>query len=591
MNHSISLLLVAASLAAAPCNAQESGQRLRLNTTRAAGSRTTVVTLGTGSPPADPNRYGPATAIIVDSSVYLFDSGVGVVRRWAAAIRKDIGPFSPFDLRTVFLTHLHTDHTLGLSELIFSSWTGRGKPLDLYGPAGTRSMVEHLVAAYSEDVRIRIGPGGDREGGTPPDVRVTEIHPGVAYRDARVTITAFAVHHGSWAQAFGYRIQTPDKVIVLSGDAAPPSAIPAQCHECDILIHEGGEAAAEVANDYWNRNHTTAEQLLDVVRVARPKLLVLYHQRSAPNEAGLEILRRGFGPNVVVANDIDVFRSTPDPRTSDSTDIVLLGTHGTYGIPPGSSGTGTAITVGERLFVFDAGEGAAHQIAEAELHLNRIEAIFITALRDDHVLGLPALLVTPRASGRTSPVAVYGPAGTRETATRMWAAFDAARKEKTAALPPATRAVARAFIDTGSYSTDIEPGIVYDSAGVRVTAFLVDHGASTKSYGYRIDTPGRSIAISGDTRPSENLAKAAMGVDVLIHNVYALAKVNDTSFYAASLASAEEAGAMAARLTPRLLILTHILPNGRATDAELIAGVRRGGFTGQVVVGRDLERY
>src|SRR4029078_9589268 len=122
------------------------------------------------------------------------------------------------------------------------------------------------------------------------------------------------------------RIQTPDKVIVLSGDAAPPSSIPAQCHECDILIHEGGEAAAEVANAYWNQNHTTAEQLLEVVKVARPKLLVRYHQRSAPNVNGLEILRRGFGPNVVVANDVDVIRSIPDPRTSDSTDIVLLGT-------------------------------------------------------------------------------------------------------------------------------------------------------------------------------------------------------------------------------------------------------------------------
>jgi len=90
-NHSIVLMLAAASLVVAPCNAQESGQRLHLNMTSAPGSRTIVVTLGTGSPPADPNRYGPATAIIVDSSVYLFDSGVGVVRRWAAAIRKDIG--------------------------------------------------------------------------------------------------------------------------------------------------------------------------------------------------------------------------------------------------------------------------------------------------------------------------------------------------------------------------------------------------------------------------------------------------------------------------------------------------------------------
>jgi len=311
---------------------------------------------------------------------------------------------------------------------------------------------------------------------------------------------------------------------------------------------------------------------------------------AAPDAAGLEILRREFWPNVVVANDIDVIRSTPGPRTSDSTDIVILG-HGTFGMPPGGSGTSTAITVGGRLFVFDAGEGAVHQMAEAGLRFTRIEAIFITTLRDDHVLGLPALLVTPRANGRASPVAVFGPAGTRETATRMWAAFESSRKETAAAAPPGTRASTRTVIDTGAYATDIKPGIVFDSAGVRVTAFLVNHGASTNSYGYRVDTPGRSIAISGDARPSENLAKAAMGVDVLIHNAYALAKVNDTAFFASSLSSAEEAGAMAARTKPRLLILTHILPNGRATDAELIAGVRKGGFIGPVVVGRDLEHY
>ena len=241
--------------------------------------------------------------------------------------------------------------------------------------------------------------------------------------------------------------------------------------------------------------------------------------------------------------------------------------------------------------MFDAGEGAVHQIAEAGLRYTRIEAIFITTLRDDHILGLPALLITPRATGRTSPVAVFGPAGTRETATRMWAAFESARKETAAAAPPGTRGAARTIVDTGAYATDIKPGIIYDSAGVRVTAFLVNHGASTNSYGYRIDTPGRSIAISGDARPSENLAKSSAGVDVLIHNVYALAKVNDTVFFASSLASAEEVGALAARIKPRLLILTHILPNGRATDAELIAGVRKGGFTGPVVVGRDLEHY
>jgi len=282
--------------------------------------------LGTGTPTADPDRFGPAVVVLVDSTPYLFDIGVGVVRRWAAALRAGVAPLGPATLRTAFVTHLHSDHTLGYAELIFTSWTvasgppgGRGadseirsrrQPLDVYGPSGLSAMTTHLLAAYAEDIAVRTGRGGELEGMSAPVVHAHEIGPGVVYHDSLVTVSAFVVHHGTLAQAFGYRIQTPDKVIVLSGDAGPPSTIADQCQGCDILLHEGGGMLASEASDYFRRFHTTAEALSDIARAARPKLLVLYHQRpyALTAERAYSKLRELYAGPFVVARDLDVFR-------------------------------------------------------------------------------------------------------------------------------------------------------------------------------------------------------------------------------------------------------------------------------------------
>lgn len=303
-------------VAAAPVNASPHSRRsavrelLQAPTTGRAPSRTKVIMLGTGNPTLDPDRMGPATVILVDSTAYLVDAGVGVVRRWAAASRAGLTTLEPWQLHRLFLTHLHSDHTLGFPELIYSTWTVAPEPrmpLEVYGPRGTRAMADHLLAAYVEDIRIRTGPGGESEGASPPRINVQEITPGVIYRDSLVTVTAFAVHHGSFSQAFGYRFQTPDRDIVISGDAAPPSSIPAQCDRCDVLIHEGGYYHTADASPYRRQFHTSMEELLDIVRTARPKLLVLYHQPRGNNEAGQHFIQAGFGGRVVVAKDLDVF--------------------------------------------------------------------------------------------------------------------------------------------------------------------------------------------------------------------------------------------------------------------------------------------
>jgi ribonuclease BN (tRNA processing enzyme) len=278
----------------------------------ARSGRTRVVMLGTGVPVADPDRFGSAVVILVDSTPYLFDAGVGVVRRWAAALRLGVAPLNQSALRHAFITHLHTDHTLGYPELIFTSWTLEGnprRPLEVYGPRGLKAMTDHILAAYHEDVAIRTGETGENKGGSPPVVHVHESSPGVVYSDSLVTITAFSVHHGSWPQAFGYRIQTPDKVIVLSGDAAPPSTVVDQCRQCDLLLHEGGAVPAAEANAYYQQYHTTTEGLAEIAKATRPKLLVLYHQRppGASVERAYAMLRSLYDGPFVVARDLDVY--------------------------------------------------------------------------------------------------------------------------------------------------------------------------------------------------------------------------------------------------------------------------------------------
>jgi ribonuclease BN (tRNA processing enzyme) len=112
-------------------------------------AKTEVVMLGTGTPLPDPDRSGPSTAIVVNGAAYIVDAGTGVVRRAAAARDKGVNALEPTNLRVAFLTHLHADHTLGLPDLILTPWIiGRKEPLELYGPAGTREMVEHILQAY-----------------------------------------------------------------------------------------------------------------------------------------------------------------------------------------------------------------------------------------------------------------------------------------------------------------------------------------------------------------------------------------------------------------------------------------------------------
>jgi ribonuclease BN (tRNA processing enzyme) len=283
-------------------------------TTEASTSGTKVVVLGTGNPSADPERWGPAVAIIVNDRAYLVDCGPGIVRRAAAAEKKGFAALKAKELNIVFITHLHSDHTLGYPDLIFSPWVlGRMNPLEAYGPHGLKHMTSHIEKAWSEDVQVR-RRGLEQANATGFKVNVHEIRPGVVYRDENVTVTAFPVKHGIWKEAFGYTFKTRDRKIVISGDTAPTDEIVKACDGCDVLLHEVYNPHGDELNDphwqeYFRTFHTSPAELAKIAKRARPKLLVVYHQvlEKLPEQDLVEQIAHEYSGNWISAKDLEVY--------------------------------------------------------------------------------------------------------------------------------------------------------------------------------------------------------------------------------------------------------------------------------------------
>jgi ribonuclease BN (tRNA processing enzyme) len=259
--------------------------------------------LGTGTPRPDPARSGPATAIVVNGTPYLVDFGPGVVRRVAAAYNKGIDALGPAaaGIKTAFLTHMHADHTAGYPDLILTPWIlGRKEPIQVYGPKGLRAMTRHVLSAGCQ-------------------VAVHEIKPGVIYTDRNIRVTAFPVRHGL-EHAFGFRFETPDKIIVMSGDTAPTPSLAEHCAGCNVLIHETySQQTYDKVSRKWQRyrrtHHTSSKQLASLAARVKPDLLVLYHRANAggaltladPEEVLLKEIQSLYSGPVVTAHDLDVF--------------------------------------------------------------------------------------------------------------------------------------------------------------------------------------------------------------------------------------------------------------------------------------------
>ena len=280
----------------------------------AQNSNTKLVLLGTGTPFADPTKSGPSLAIVVNNTSYIVDCGPGLVRRAAEASKLGFPSLEASQLKIVFITHLHSDHTIGLADIILTpAVLDRNAPINIYGPVGSKKMTDDLMSAYKEDIAIRIN-GLEKGDAIAYQVYTNEIKEGQIYKDSNLTVTAFNVQHGQWDNAFGFVFQTKDKKIVISGDCTYSENLIKYAKDCDILVHEvysdsGLKKRTQRWQDYHSTFHTSTYQLADIANQVKPKLLILNHQLTFGTslQSLLDELKSKYAGPVVNGADLEVF--------------------------------------------------------------------------------------------------------------------------------------------------------------------------------------------------------------------------------------------------------------------------------------------
>lgn len=281
---------------------------------------TKVVILGTGTPNPDPDRMGPSVAVIVENNAYIVDAGVGVVRQATKASEKyNLDCLKSVNLKHVFLTHLHSDHTIGIPDLIFTPWVqGREDELNIYGPPGTKDMVDNIQKAYTIDKDCRMN-GLEPINTTGYKTNVKEIeNPEIIYKDEFVTVEALFADHMPFI-AYSYKFTTKDKTIVISGDTSPAGGISLGVRECDILVHEvfssqGLKNRTMEWAMYHGSVHTSSIDLGKVAEKVNPKKLVLYHQLFMTDKENedemekkmIEEIRNNFDGEIISAKDLEI---------------------------------------------------------------------------------------------------------------------------------------------------------------------------------------------------------------------------------------------------------------------------------------------
>ncbi len=289
---------------------------------------------------------------------------------------------------------------------------------------------------------------------------------------------------------------------------------------------------------------------------------------------------------------------TVAPATSgtDEFRVTLLGT----GSPPPSMrrfGPGVLVQAGGQHLLIDSGRGVTQRLLQVGLTVGAIEALFITHLHSDHVVGIPDLWLTGWLEAgfgqRKGPFRVFGPAGSQNLMDGLVKAYDWDIKARIAdqKLDPA---------NLRPEVTEIRQGVIYDKNGVKVTAFDVDHGELLKpAFGFRIDYGSRSVTISGDTRFSENLISHATGTDLLIHQVAAVREELLASPVFKSILShhtkPDEAGTVFTRVKPKLAVYYHLSLLGTpkvpsVTEQEVVEMTRKT-YAGPLLVGEDLMAF
>jgi ribonuclease Z len=284
-----------------------------------------VTLLGTGTPRPLMDRFGPSILVEAGNEKLLFDVGRGAMQR---LFQLNV---SYADITGVLLTHLHSDHVVGLPDLWLTGWivANRATPLPLWGPSGTTDMAKALEIAYAFDREIRARDDKIPAAGGQLDAH--DISERVVFDRNGVKVTSFLVDHGVVKPALGYRVDAGGRSVVLSGDTRYSPNLIKHAAGVDLLIHEVGAASdEELRRNEHSRtiigHHTTPEKAAQLFNEVHPKLAVFSHivlrdiavdqvmsrtrlTYAGPLQLGEDLMRFHVGDSVTME------RMSPEPRT------------------------------------------------------------------------------------------------------------------------------------------------------------------------------------------------------------------------------------------------------------------------------------
>jgi ribonuclease Z len=267
-----------------------------------------VTLLGTGTPLPIMERFGPSILVQAGGQSLLFDAGRGCLQRLRQI---NVG----YDkINALFITHLHSDHIVGIPDLWLTGWlvSERKAPMDIFGPLGTAELIKHLQLAFAYDLKIRVEDDKMAEEGS--KLLVTEIRQGTIYDKKGLKVIAFNVDHYPIVPAFGYRIEYKGHSVVLSGDTRFSENLIRFATGTDLLIHEVAMAPDTISKSnpkyHILAHHTTPEQTATVFTQVKPKLAAYSHISKLIGMTEQDILKRAkasYSGSLIMGEDLMSF--------------------------------------------------------------------------------------------------------------------------------------------------------------------------------------------------------------------------------------------------------------------------------------------